>query len=248
MHGRHLPALGRRFWVALCLASIFGANMGDFFAHNLGLGHVRGLPFLAAAFAVVLVVERFDRLAHQGYYWLAIIIVRTAATNLADFMAGDMKLPRLLVMAGLTVLLVVVVTAAWMAWRRSGGVAGQSRSLVLRADTAYWVSMLVAGTLGTVMGDYFSHNLHLGDGGGAVVLSAVLAGFFLIGARGLIWSLPFYWATVVMVRAAGTCVGDFLAQRSMLGLALSTAVTGVAFAALLRAWREAKPDAARRAA
>src|SRR6185369_1166732 len=151
MHGRHLPALGRRFWAALCLASIFGANMGDFFAHDLGLGHVRGLPFLAVAFAVVLVAERFDRLAHEGYYWLAIIIVRTAATNLADFMAGDMRLPRLLVMAGLAILLAVVVTIAWMDWRRSGNTAGNSRPLVLRADTAYWVSMLVAGTLGTVM-------------------------------------------------------------------------------------------------
>ena len=49
----------------------------------------------------------------------------------------------------------------------------------MRADTAYWASMLLAGTLGTVMGDYFSHNLHLGDGIGAVVLSVVLGGFFL---------------------------------------------------------------------
>lgn len=243
MHGRHLPALGLRFWAALCLASIFGANVGDFFAHDLGLGHVRGLPFLAVAFAVVVVAERLDRLAHESYYWLAIIIVRTAATNLADFMAGDMKLPRLLVMAGLAVLLAVVVTIAWMVWQRSGRAAGDSRPLVLRADTAYWVGMLIAGTLGTVMGDFFSHNLHLGDGIGAIVLSVVLAGFFLVGARGLIWSLPFYWATIVMVRAAGTCVGDFLAGRSMLGLPLSTAVTGVAFVALLIAWREAKPDA-----
>jgi uncharacterized membrane-anchored protein len=59
--------LGRRFWGALCLASIFGANMGDFFAHDLGLGHVKGLPFLAVAFAAVLIAERFDRLAHEAY-------------------------------------------------------------------------------------------------------------------------------------------------------------------------------------
>ena len=51
MQPRHLPRLGLRFWAALCLASIFGANMGDFFAHDLGLGHVRGLPFLALALA-----------------------------------------------------------------------------------------------------------------------------------------------------------------------------------------------------
>jgi uncharacterized membrane-anchored protein len=244
MHGRHLPALGPRFWTALCLASIFGANMGDFFAHDVGLGHIKGVPFLATAFALVLIVERFDRAAHEAWYWIAIVIVRTAATNLADFMCGDMKLSRPLVMAGLAVLLALVVTVAWQVWQRSDKQARNGRPLVLRADTAYWVSMLVAGTLGTVMGDYFSHNLHLGDAVGGLVLSAVLAGFFLVGARGLIWTLPFYWVTVVMVRAAGTCVGDLLAQRPMLGLALSTAVTGVVFVAMLLAWRGTRPETA----
>ncbi len=240
MHRRHLPALDRRFWIALCLASIFGANMGDFFAHNLGLGHVKGLPFLAVAFALVLLVERVDRAAHEGWYWAAIVIVRTAATNLADFMCGDLKQPRPLVMVGLAVLLVAVVTLA----ARSAKPAADGRSAVLRADTAYWVSMLLAGTMGTVLGDYTSHNLHLDDAGGSLVLSAVLAVFFLVGARGLIWTVPFYWATVVMVRAAGTCVGDFFAQRSVLGLALSTAVSGALFVAMLLVWRGSKPAAA----
>ena len=100
----HLPTLGPRYWTALCLASIFGANMGDYFARNLGLGHVAGLPFLALAFAIVIVSERFDRAVHQAYYWVAIIIVRTAATNFADFACGDMKLPRVWMIAGLTAL------------------------------------------------------------------------------------------------------------------------------------------------
>jgi hypothetical protein len=66
--------------------------MGDLFAKNL----VAGLPSLAAALAIVMVAERFDRIQH----WTAIIIVRTAATNAA----GYLKLPRVCVMAGLTVL------------------------------------------------------------------------------------------------------------------------------------------------
>jgi uncharacterized membrane-anchored protein len=94
MQSIHLPTLGARYWSALCLASIFGANMGDLFARNLGLGHVAGLPFLAIALAIVIVAERFDRIKHQSYYWIAIIIVWTAATNFADFAAGDLKLPR----------------------------------------------------------------------------------------------------------------------------------------------------------
>ena len=109
----HLPTLGARYWTALCLASIFGANMGDFFAHDLGLGHVAGLPFLALALLIVVVSERFDRTVHQAYYWTAIIIVRTAATNFADFACGDMKLPRLLVMAGLAALLAAALFASW---------------------------------------------------------------------------------------------------------------------------------------
>src|SRR6202140_5551075 len=109
MQPNHLPMLGTRYWVALCLASIFGANMGDFFARNLGLGHVAGLPFLALALAIVMIGERFDRSVHQAYCWTAIIIVRTAATNFADFACGDMKQPPLLVIAGLTALLVAAI-------------------------------------------------------------------------------------------------------------------------------------------
>src|SRR3981081_3626560 len=69
MKEQHLPLLGPRFWAALCLASVFGANMGDFFAHNIGLGHVAGLPFLVFGFALVMAIERFDRMAHETYYW-----------------------------------------------------------------------------------------------------------------------------------------------------------------------------------
>ena len=65
-----------------------------------------GLPYLAIALALAMIVERLDRMRHQSYYWIAIIIVRTAATNFADFAAGDMKLPRPWVMTALLILLV----------------------------------------------------------------------------------------------------------------------------------------------
>jgi uncharacterized membrane-anchored protein len=241
----HLPTLGARYWIALCIASIFGANMGDFFAHNLGLGHVAGLPFLAVALAIVVIVERFDRSSHESYYWIAIIIIRTAATNFADFAAGDLKLPRLGVMAGLTIALAIAVWLSWQfAWRRSINKA-DTGGTVLRADLGYWISMFLAGTLGTVMGDYCSHNLHLDDGGAAALLSPLLAVLFLIGRNGALRWLPFYWLTVVAIRAAGTAVGDFVSGRHMLGLPLSTAVTGILFVALLFIWRE--PEGSQRA-
>src|SRR3984893_11812578 len=234
----HLPTLGTRYWAALCLASIFGANMGDFFARNLGLGHVAGLPFLALALGIVILAERFDRSVHQIYYWTAIIIVRTAATNFADFACGDMKLSRLLVIIGLTGVLGVALFASWrLVWR------GPSRKVnapdtVLRADPGYWTSMFIAGALGTVIGDYCSHDLHLGDGGASLLLVTILALVFVMVRNGRFRALPYYWLTIVMVRAAGTVVGDFVAGRNMLGLPLSTLVTGTLFVALLVMWRE----------
>jgi uncharacterized membrane-anchored protein len=235
MQPNHLPALGPRYWSALCLASIFGANMGDFVARNLGLGHVAGLPFLATALAIVVVAERFDRLQHQSYYWLAIIIVRTAATNFADFAAGDLKLPRTWVMAILVILLLAALWLSWQfAWRRLAAKTGN----LLRADLGYWVSMFIAGTLGTVIGDFCSHNLRLDDAGAALLLSPIVALLFLIGQRGMLQLLPFYWLTVVAIRAAGTAVGDLVSGRHMLGLSLSTALTGILFVALLLIWKE----------
>jgi uncharacterized membrane-anchored protein len=174
----HLPTLGPRYWTALCLASIFGANMGDFFAHDLGLGHVAGLPFLAAALLAVLLAERFESLRHEVYYWTAIIVVRTAATNFADYAAGDLKLPRIWVMAVLTVLLIAAVWASWhFAWRRET----DKSDAVLRADLGYWVCMFLAGTLGTEAGDYSSHNLKLGDAGAALLLSPMVALMLVAG-------------------------------------------------------------------
>ncbi len=207
--------------------------MGDAFAHILGLGHSGGLPYLGAALLFIIVAERFDRSAHEAWYWAAIIVVRTAATNLGDLLCGDLHIPRPAVMAGLALGLTLTVTLVWMMWKLTAPLKETPKRLLLRADIPYWLSMLLAGALGTVMGDYVSHNLYLGDARASVVLSAILFCLFVIGARGGLWLLAFYWITVVQVRAAGTAVGDLLAQRGVLGLGMSTIVTGLAFATFL---------------
>jgi uncharacterized membrane-anchored protein len=98
--------------------------------------------------------------------------------------------------------------------------------------------MFTAGALGTVIGDYCSHNLQLGDAGASLLLVPILALMFVVAHNGLLRSLPYYWLTIVMVRAAGTTVGDLVAGRTMLGLAHGTLVTGTLFVALLVLWKQ----------
>jgi uncharacterized membrane-anchored protein len=91
MHIRNLPAVTPRYWVAILVASMCGANTGDFLSHNLHLGHWRGLPPLVVLFVAILWAEKRARAATEAYYWLAIIVVRTAATNLADLATHDLE-------------------------------------------------------------------------------------------------------------------------------------------------------------
>jgi uncharacterized membrane-anchored protein len=102
--------------------------------------------------------------------------------------------------------------------------------------------MLVAGTLGTAIGDCVAEGFKLGTGRGTLLLSAILAVVLVIGSR-YRWSKASYWFAIIAVRAAGTTAGDYLAFRDGLGLglALSTACTTGVFVATLLLWRRPKP-------
>lgn len=221
----HLPGIGARYWALLILASVFGANTGDFLAERLGFGHVAGLPILLGCFLLVLAAERFDRAPRQIWFWLAVIVTRTAATNVGDI-GHDLHWSGLAVIAGLA-LAGAVSLAAWRTIRRPP-------TQPLAAHPLYWWTMLVAGALGTAIGDWCSWGLGLGNLLAAGVLALPVA-LLLAALRGR-HPVPLvgYWLTVVAIRAAGTAAGDFFANR-VFGLELSTFVFGVAFGLALRA-------------
>src|SRR5258708_28266738 len=98
--------------------------------------------------------------------------------------------------------------------------------------------MFISGTLGTVIADFCSDNVGPDDAGASILLSPIVAVLFLAGRGGRLLLLPFYWLAVVLSGAAGTAVGDFISGRNMLGLSVSTAVTGALFIALLVMWKE----------
>jgi uncharacterized membrane-anchored protein len=234
---KHVPLLGKKYWAALILASIFGANTGDFLADVLRLGHIAGLPFLAALFALVIIIERFDSLKHTAYFWAAIIIIRTSATNIGDI-GHDLRLKAPLVIAAFAVTLLVTILL-WQAYAPGKNQRNSSQgSTVLSTVPVYWFSMLLAGALGTVLGDYFSFGLKLGTLKATFVLSVPLTIVFLLGGHWLRTQLLYYFLTVVLIRAAGTAAGDYMAKR--LTLPLSTLISGIVFVAFLMLWRDEK--------
>ena len=230
MLAQHVPRINSRYWSGITLASIFGTNLGDFYAHTAGLGIGLGLAVLAVLCALVFIVERIDRSAHEVYYWLVIIIIRTGATNIADYTAYRLRIPELLLNGGLILLLAVL--AIWQ--ERSTPFTSGSATRVPVTGVSYWIAMLTAGVLGTVLGDVCEHAV--GEGVAALGLLAILIAVLLSRAPGV---GTLYWLIVAVARTAGTAIGDWVAENHIfnIGLPYSTVISGLLFVGVLLLWR-----------
>ena len=240
MQPRHVPAIDRRYWFGITFASIFGTNLGDLYVHQSGLGLGLGLLVLVLLFAATYGVEAKGPTAHEAYYWLAIIVIRTGATNIADYLAFRLRIPAPLLVSGLAALIAVLAWRAAAPRPRDGD--GAVDPALAGTNLAYWAAMLAAGVFGTVVGDLCSHRF--GQGFASIGLGLMLAVLLAIAGPRVAAHVAAYWCAVALARTAGTCMGDWLAENRILhlGLSVSTLLTGTAFVAILFIWRGKRRD------
>ena len=236
MKAIHVPSIDARYWAGITMASVFGTNTGDWFAFRSGLGILGGLPILAILVAAVFLLERRHQRQNEVWYWLVIILIRTGATNIADFACGGrfLGINRIVFSAALAAFIFAMAAS-----QRGKNVAPG----LPRTDAIYWTMMLAAVVLGTAAGDAVLGALGGPAGMGGVhaslLLGAMLAALLLYGRAGRIQLLFYYWLTICVARTAGTAVADMLAENRTLniGLPASTILTGVIFVAVLWFWK-----------
>ena len=241
--GNGLRALstGPAFWLAMLIASAFGTNLGDLWTGRLGLPGAAAFASLVAVSALAVLGDRRIGLRTEAAYWVAIVVLRAAATNVADFLIENLHLGFVPVGAVLAALALAVGSQT-----QARPVHGGEASPVI--DGRYWAAMFVAGVFGTVAGDLVSHTV--GVLASAAALTALLLVVLLIRARRFPGLMISYWVVVLAERAAGTPLGDGLASRRGvgLGLQLATATTAalLATALLSREWTRKRAVAAAR--
>jgi uncharacterized membrane-anchored protein len=208
-------------------ASALGTNLGDFPVDVLGLNRLVSFACLIGVSLVAISADRASGRRAEAGYWVAIVLLRAAATNVADFLTHDLALGYVLpavVLAGATLIaggLTRTGTPARIGDRPSGSPC---------IDGRYWIAMGLGGIFGTVAGDLASH-------GAGLYVSAAATGLLLavgLAVRAWIapWSILGYWAIVLVERCAGTPFGDMLASHRGLGLG---ALVAMAFTAPLLA-------------
>jgi uncharacterized membrane-anchored protein len=229
-----IPAVGPRYWLGIAIASICGANIGDFIPDVLKLSDLGGVSMLAMIFAVIVAVNRWSRRGNEALYWLAILVIRAAATDLADIGVGRAHHDYMTVSTYLAVLLVAI-----LALHRASSLRTATGGLP-RTNGLYWLAMLTAGTLGTVLGDGIGHMIHpitLGVPISAIVATGVVA--LILGQRARIATASTgnatYWAAIVAIRTWGTNFGDVTAF--LLSLPVSMMLSGLLLAGTLIVWR-----------
>jgi uncharacterized membrane-anchored protein len=215
-----LSSRSLRYWAALCVASVAGACLGDWLAHDLGLGHWRGAIALAVLLGAVLLAGSRLPVLGPACFWIAVLLIRAGATNLADLADHDWRLSAPALAAGLGVALLVCVSRPGAALRNAS---------VPGTGVAFWLGLFLAGAIGTVIGDAASHRFGLAAA--SALLSLALALLFALrllergrGRGG--------WLVIVGARSAGTSLGDWLADTGGLGLGIPLA-TGLSCLALV---------------
>lgn len=181
------------YWVTMLAASALGTNLGDWFSHG-ALGAGAGFAILAGTSLAAIAAYAARGLG----FWLAIVMLRAAATNIGDGITHSLGLGFVVP----SILLAVLTLVAGAATR-----PGPDSPLI---DLRYWLAMLIAGVFGTIAGDYAA------EPAGPLAAAAVLV---VLTAAAVAWrrarpgSVVWYWAVVLVERCAGTPVGDGLAFR-----------------------------------
>lgn len=239
MQDQHVPAIGRYYWPAFAVATLFGSNAGDLIVWYLKLhgGIDYYLPLLAAIFVATLYAEARDPMPKLRWYWLAVVLAPTAANQLADLSYIYLGLRRIWVAAGFLAILVVSHLAFQSDTTRLIALRLQQRPTptVPLTDGTYWIAMIVASTAGNLASDFLVQGRHMDIGLVCLLLLLPLgAAIALRRWTGLsrTWT---YWSVVVALNALGTAVGDLLEGDGPLGIGLGWSVlaSGIALVVLL---------------
>lgn len=246
---KKLPEVTLAFWVMKVAATTLGETAGDLFSQTLKLGYFLTTLALFLVFIVTLVVQLTSKRYNPFFYWTVILSTSMAGTTMSDFMnreASAKYLPKgekslgwgpqglgLGYPAGAAILISILVVI-FVIWKFTG-LTFEIRDIdTFRGESLFWAAILVSNTLGTSMGDFLSDSSGLGYGGGALLITGLLAAILALKYVPAVSNVLLFWLAFVLTRPFGATAGDLLTKPAAKGgLNLGTAGSSAVLLAVL---------------
>lgn len=203
-----LPEITLAFWIMKIAATTLGETAGDLFSMTLNVGYLVSSLVLVGIFIVLLIGQLSAKKYHPFLYWSVILATSTAGTTMSDFMDRTLGL-------GYTrgsIILVSLLVAILIVWRLNTGSLSVTKVRSRKAESFYWAAILVSNTLGTALGDFLADSSGLGFGGGALLISSLLALIIALYYLTPMSRVALFWAAFVLTRPFGATFGDLLTK------------------------------------
>jgi uncharacterized membrane-anchored protein len=204
-----VPEATAVFWIVKILATTAGETGGDALSMTLNLGYAVATLIFLAFFVVTLAFQVRSSRYHPLVYWAVVVATTTVGTTTSDFLDRTVGLGYVKSSA----LLLAAVIAVLVVWRLVAGRIEYQHIVERRDEVFYWVTIVVANTLGTALGDFTASTAGLGFEGGALVFAVLLA---IVAA---VWRFApgvptavLFWCAYVLTRPLGATLGDTLTK------------------------------------
>jgi len=208
-----LPQVTFLFWIMKIAATTLGETAGDLLSMTLNVGYAVSSMILIALFFSSLSVQLKSKKYHPLLYWTVILSTSTAGTTMSDFIDRTLKFgyPK-----G-CFLLITILSVIFVIWRLTGQSFSVTKIKTFKAELLYWTAILFSNTLGTALGDFLADSSGLGFGGGALLISGLLALTALAAFYTRISKTLLFWIAFVLTRPFGATMGDVLTKAKAKG-------------------------------
>jgi uncharacterized membrane-anchored protein len=204
-----VPEITAVFWLVKVLTTGTGEALSDYLgAVSQPLAGAVGVLGFPAAMWLQFRADRYRAVV----YWFAVAMVAVFGTMAADALHVVLGIPY----AVSTALYSLALAVTFALWRRSEGTLSIHSIATRRAESWYWLTVLLTFALGTAAGDLTAFVLHLGYLGSALLFAVAIAVPAVAWRFGLN-PVAAFWIAYVITRPLGASIADWFGKRTALG-------------------------------
>lgn len=201
-----VPEIRLHFWICTLTATALGQAGGNALSASIGLDYLLGALLLSALYVGAVAAQIKATQFQPTLYWATMLAAAMLGKAVVE-MAVHWSAMGYAGTAALLAMLLLGTLAAW--WRATGSVAVDNVRTPLD-ESHYWLAILLAQCLGTVLDDGAGATLALGPAGVTHVVAGLLLLLMLIYVKTRIPATLVFWVAFVLTRPLGGALGDHL--------------------------------------